>query len=218
MKFRIISSAIAASLLVLGASAANAATGFTLDINTLSNGTPDTPLFTLRNTSDTASLTSFSLNFAPNPNNIDRAISFTRLDDGAPQIQFTVTSPDESDGGTRADGLFMTFTGFDARNPDEGLRFQVDFDPDSSNSSNSDFRNILFNNGAFNNAVLTVGFSDGTTLTQTMPDDAIKTDYVFTGSNAGGVPEPASWALMIAGFGGVGVALRSRRRPAALTA
>lgn len=31
---------------------------------------------------------------------------------------------------------------------------------------------------------------------------------------AGGVPEPASWALMIVGFGGAGVMLRSRRRPA----
>jgi hypothetical protein len=28
------------------------------------------------------------------------------------------------------------------------------------------------------------------------------------------VPEPATWALMLAGFGGMGVALRSRRRPA----
>ena len=29
-----------------------------------------------------------------------------------------------------------------------------------------------------------------------------------------GIPEPASWALMILGFGGVGAVLRSRRRPA----
>jgi hypothetical protein len=28
----------------------------------------------------------------------------------------------------------------------------------------------------------------------------------------GGVPEPSSWVLMLAGFGGVGIALRSRRR------
>lgn len=31
---------------------------------------------------------------------------------------------------------------------------------------------------------------------------------------AGGVPEPTGWALMIAGFGGVGAALRSRRKVA----
>jgi hypothetical protein len=31
-------------------------------------------------------------------------------------------------------------------------------------------------------------------------------------SASGGVPEPASWALMIAGFGGVGAALRRRAR------
>jgi len=34
----------------------------------------------------------------------------------------------------------------------------------------------------------------------------------------GGVPEPASWALMILGFGGAGAALRRRRRPLATAA
>jgi len=32
------------------------------------------------------------------------------------------------------------------------------------------------------------------------------------GGPPGGVPEPASWALMLAGFGAIGTALRSRRR------
>ncbi|MBU1378341.1 MAG: PEPxxWA-CTERM sorting domain-containing protein [Alphaproteobacteria bacterium] len=32
------------------------------------------------------------------------------------------------------------------------------------------------------------------------------------GGPVAGVPEPASWALMIMGFGGMGVTLRSRRR------
>ncbi len=40
------------------------------------------------------------------------------------------------------------------------------------------------------------------------------TPLTFTLDTSGGIPEPASWALMIAGFGGVGAALRSRRRPA----
>ncbi len=35
-----------------------------------------------------------------------------------------------------------------------------------------------------------------------------------TFNGATGVPEPASWALMLVGFGGLGVALRSRRRTA----
>jgi hypothetical protein len=34
------------------------------------------------------------------------------------------------------------------------------------------------------------------------------------GVGAGGVPEPASWAMMLIGFGGLGGALRSRRRAA----
>jgi hypothetical protein len=28
------------------------------------------------------------------------------------------------------------------------------------------------------------------------------------------VPEPATWALMLLGFGGIGMALRRRRKPA----
>jgi hypothetical protein len=40
---------------------------------------------------------------------------------------------------------------------------------------------------------------------------------VTLGSTTPGVPEPASWALMLVGFGGLGMALRSRRRPASAT-
>jgi hypothetical protein len=45
---------------------------------------------------------------------------------------------------------------------------------------------------------------------------------VYAGSAApvlqGGVPEPVSWALMVLGFGGLGAALRNRRRMAAIGA
>jgi hypothetical protein len=39
----------------------------------------------------------------------------------------------------------------------------------------------------------------------------------FTPSVAGAVPEPANWALMIVGFGGIGAAMRSARRKPAVT-
>jgi PEP-CTERM motif len=40
-------------------------------------------------------------------------------------------------------------------------------------------------------------------------------DFALT---AGAVPEPANWALMLVGFGSMGVAMRSRRRTVAATA
>ncbi len=42
-------------------------------------------------------------------------------------------------------------------------------------------------------------------------------DYA-TPSTSAGVPEPTAWALMLAGFGGLGAALRRRRSPAAARA
>ncbi len=62
-------------------------------------------------------------------------------------------------------------------------------------------------------------------LTLTRVDGAYDDGYadnlslVLTGeAGPGGVPEPASWALMLMGFGGLGAALRARRRKAALAA
>jgi len=39
-----------------------------------------------------------------------------------------------------------------------------------------------------------------------------------SGSVSAGVPEPATWAMMLVGFGGLGVAMRSRRRLAVAAA
>jgi hypothetical protein len=43
-------------------------------------------------------------------------------------------------------------------------------------------------------------------------NDPVIDRVVFEAANAGAVPEPASWAMMIAGFGLAGVALRRRQR------
>lgn len=41
--------------------------------------------------------------------------------------------------------------------------------------------------------------------------DDVHFTFAAPGGGVGGVPEPASWAMMIAGFGGVGASLRRRR-------
>jgi hypothetical protein len=60
-------------------------------------------------------------------------------------------------------------------------------------------------------------FGEGPSLND--PTEAFGTPGFF-GPNftAAGVPEPASWALMLVGFGGLGVAMRSRRKTMALAA
>jgi hypothetical protein len=73
----------------------------------------------------------------------------------------------------------------------------------------------------------TIGFSiAGITLADLVPDTAFgkkvyfSTDVVDSHGNTGyvgatlngAVPEPATWAMMLVGFGGLGAALRSRRK------
>lgn len=59
---------------------------------------------------------------------------------------------------------------------------------------------VIFNLGAFNgnlSDVSNIRFQYGTSLENT---------------NFGAVPEPGTWAMMLLGFGGIGVAMRRRRR------
>jgi hypothetical protein len=59
--------------------------------------------------------------------------------------------------------------------------------------------------GTYRVSLTVSGFSDGP---QTL------TTYAKMGAGAGAVPEPASWALMLGGFGAIGGAMRSRRKAA----
>ncbi|HEX4184075.1 MAG TPA: PEPxxWA-CTERM sorting domain-containing protein, partial [Caulobacteraceae bacterium] len=52
--------------------------------------------------------------------------------------------------------------------------------------------------------------------TDLFPSKDVVIDQAFI--VAGGVPEPATWAVMMVGFGGMGAAMRSRRRQAATAA
>ncbi|MDB5479253.1 MAG: hypothetical protein JWO83_306, partial [Caulobacteraceae bacterium] len=67
--------------------------------------------------------------------------------------------------------------------------------------------------------VFTFNLTNGTYYIQITP-----AQVAVSGEEASGslqetvVPEPTAWVLMILGFGGVGIAMRSRRRMATATA
>ena len=95
---------------------------------------------------------------------------------------------------------------------------------DQTFSSASPFFMTFFSSlsGFFDNAAfVTNGFSGtlsvtGNTLTFAAPQfDSVgtRTSIIsFAGGNPGAVPEPATWAMMLMGFGAMGVALRRRRK------
>jgi hypothetical protein len=58
------------------------------------------------------------------------------------------------------------------------------------------------------------GMDSSFVIVQGNPDLIVAADYSYQF----GVPEPAAWALMLLGFGGVGVTMRARRKVAAPTA
>ena len=47
-----------------------------------------------------------------------------------------------------------------------------------------------------------------------VPSQILVDSFAVTDAGPGGIPEPASWMLMILGFGGLGAMLRARRRAA----
>jgi type II secretory pathway pseudopilin PulG len=73
----------------------------------------------------------------------------------------------------------------------------------------------LFSTGAGASAFYTLITQPGNYPTGVNGDFSVHLD---SGTLAGGVPEPASWALMILGFGGVGATLRNTKRKTALAA
>ena len=66
--------------------------------------------------------------------------------------------------------------------------------------------------------IVVAGFYDTSFVYNSAPgpagDFVVDRAYIVAGDQTGGIPEPATWALMILGFGGAGVALRARRRTA----
>ena len=128
---------------------------------------------------------------------------------------FNLVSPDSVDGAVRSDVLSFTFTGFD---PGDRFNSDVDIDPDSGDSACCNLSGVLFNNGAAENAVVTVRFSDGIRNqfldnlmidTSSVPDPGGTLCTVFGECqfiNSFDLPEPA--ALLLVGLSAVAFAAR----------
>ena len=128
--------------------------------------------------------------------------------DGTANIQATVASS-----GTRYAELIIDFA---APTTSFGANF-------SSGGSGQVFFEVLgqnFNQTATGDGF--IGFTSDTAFTRVIikprQGAAFRVTMDNVSFNAPGVPEPASWAMMIAGFGLAGGALRSRPRVKAVTA
>ena len=118
--------------------------------------------------------------------------------------EFSVTNPDASHDYTFRPNWFADNCGSGC-----GVTFEFIY---GNNSGPFDFADDI-GPGTSDNR-----FFFGSPPASTYTIDLVNSDGAFTSVAGGaGVPEPASWALMIAGFGLAGAALR-RRRSAALTA
>jgi len=119
----------------------------------------------------------------------------------ASPLSATLIAPDELDDGVRSDVIQYSFGGFEAG---EFFRFRADVDPDPSSNVILDFRSVLFNNGALPNAVVTVQFSNGFTLTDTLADQSFASnasaDLATQVQSLTAVPEPSAlvaWGIAL---------------------
>ena len=154
-------------------------------------------------------------------------------------LNFDLTSP----GDAASIDLFDLFTNETTVNPDDksAKPITVDFTftlPGAGSTDvNGETKGRLILGGLFQDGVVDwtgpseVDFADGAKLGVSLNDATFNTGFfgLKPGEKAGAditatftllqapsaVPEPATWAVMLTGFGGIGAAMRSRRRSVA---
>lgn len=200
----------AASLFGISNSAKAVSIGYSLSINnpvfSTSNGINNVPDFRLENISglsEGVQITALTLTIGNTNYNYDFVRASSDLSDPGSDLEFTINTPDLENNTIGTDAIDYNFKGFD---PGDIFQFEADVDKDGiPGTIENDYRNALFPN-----ALLTVGFSNDTTLSQTLnPVDPSLNSYRFTQKVS--LPETATIlsSFLVLGLGAV--MLRKRR-------
>lgn len=197
--------ALAAGLAVSGVAAqAAGVVGYQFDI--FGNDT-NVPNMTLQNNSAIETITGLSMTIGATNYNFDAVYFLAPSPGGTIGV---VQGDGNASGGTRVDQFVVSFTSLD---PSETAAWRVDVDIDNANTVEN-FRTVFFHNGASPNSVLSVTFSDGTVLSQTLADQGSATDDRFTytqSQSPAAVPLPAGLPLAATGLAALGLIRRRRR-------
>ncbi len=169
-------------------------------------GSLDVPKFRVTNTTPGSPTEPYLLSLAFN---LDASSSYiisgiSSFGDGnAPggiDNQPTISSPTVVATGNKTATITYAPTAFD---PGAFATFGVNFGPNTT-----DFRQVLFTG----TNTLTGTFSDGTIGRVTFAGNTTSTTFTATSTAVAAVPEPATWAMMLVGFGMVAGTARYRRR------
>jgi hypothetical protein len=134
----------------------------------------------------------------------DWMYTFTATGDGEFQMDYSVTASGDTEG---LFGWSIGFIGGPSSGGPDLTTLQFAGDPTTSGiftaavTAGQTYTVFLDNNG-------NVSQSGEAAFAGQMNGDF---DWQIDERNGGGVPEPAAWALMLVGFGGMGAALRRRR-------
>lgn len=204
--------------------------GFKLQITT-TNGSGDEPVITLTNstTAGTAFIRAFELTIGDTSKGWDhsrgQSTAIAGFTGSATPVAGTLASPDAGPNATRSDVLRWEFNGPQAGpaplattsngafDVNDRYRMRAELDTDGIQDT-VDFRNILYNNGALPNAVITVWFSSTPTGPINRSLSGILSDRPVTADNEWAftaVPEPGPTAMMSLGVLAIGFG-RFRRR------
>jgi hypothetical protein len=220
MKLRLLALAATAAATALTASAASAAI-YTVSATAGVNITQ--PLITDFNAGDTASGYTFTQD----------ALAFTR--DGNLGLASGLSAPPPADMNGPVGSFYETVEGGgSATLTSSAGMYQFQFymgSPDDYNTITFNFADSSISPVVLNGTSIWGGSpngdgdqSKGFTVTYNFSSAVSSVNFTSSENSfefdklAGGVPEPASWALMIIGFGGAGAALRSQRRRQATAA